>query len=173
MKILLAEDSDANQQLALGVLRKWGHTLTIANNGHEAVAAFERDTYDVILMDVQMPEMDGLQATALIREQEQQRGRHVPIIAMTANAMKGDREECVEAGMDEYVTKPIRWTELRQALDRVVPRTSKSDVPDEALPMTSQENVSSAGEQIADGTVTQGEMIGHPTTHTEPQEWVL
>ncbi len=116
LKILLAEDSHANQMLALGVLRKWGHSLTVANNGLEAVAAFTQEKYDVILMDVQMPEMDGLQATAVIRTMEQQQGGHIPIVAMTANAMKGDREECVQAGMDEYVTKPIRWPDLRQAL---------------------------------------------------------
>ena len=120
LKILLAEDSLANQQLALGVLTKWGHTLTIAVNGVQALAEFDRGVYDVILMDVQMPEMDGLQATAHIRERERLCGGHVPIVAMTAHAMKGDREECLQAGMDDYVTKPIRWPDLRRALERVI-----------------------------------------------------
>jgi len=119
LKILLAEDSAINQQLALGVLRKWGHSLTIVNNGLEAIDNFAPGRYDVILMDVQMPEMDGLQATVRLREIERERGGHVPIVAMTANAMKGDREECLVAGMDDYVTKPIRWPELREILDRM------------------------------------------------------
>ena len=118
LHILLAEDSETNQQLALGVLGKWGHSLTIVNNGREAVAAFERGRFDVILMDVQMPEMDGFQAAALIRSKELHQGGHVPIVAMTAHAMKGDREECLHSGMDDYVTKPIRWHELREALER-------------------------------------------------------
>lgn len=125
LNILLAEDSEANQQLALGVLHKWGHLLTIANNGQEAVDAFARGKYDVILMDVQMPLMDGVQATARIREIEQQQSRgHIPIVAMTAHAMKGDREEFMRAGMDDYVTKPIRWAELRRVLDGAVRKSS-------------------------------------------------
>lgn len=120
LNILLAEDSIANQQLALGVLHKWGHQLTIANNGREAIEKFHQGKYDVVLMDVQMPEMDGLQATARIRDYEVEHGGHIPIIAMTAHAMKGDRETFIRAGMDDCVTKPIRWIELRQALDNAV-----------------------------------------------------
>jgi two-component system sensor histidine kinase/response regulator len=133
LRILLAEDSPANQQLALGVLRKWGHTLQIANNGVEAIAAFEAGTFDVILMDVQMPGMDGFQATVRIREIEQRQGGHTPIIAMTAHAMKGDRENCVLAGMDDYVAKPIRWPELRKALDRTVPKVATPAVPQDQV----------------------------------------
>jgi PAS domain S-box-containing protein len=116
LRILLAEDSIPNQKLALGLLTKWGHTLTVAGNGREAIAAWETQRFDLILMDVQMPELDGLQATLLIREKERGTGRHVPIIAMTAHAMKGDREECLAAGMDGYVPKPIRAHELSSAL---------------------------------------------------------
>lgn len=125
LNILLAEDSDANQRVAMGVLGKWGHSLTIVSNGLEAVAAFERGTYDVILMDVQMPVMDGFQAAAEIRARESVCGGHVPIVALTAHAMKGDREECMKSGMDDYVTKPIRWPELRLLLERIVPASTR------------------------------------------------
>jgi CheY-like chemotaxis protein len=116
LKILLAEDSLPNQKLAVGLLTKWGHRVTVAGNGREAVAAWETSPFDLILMDVQMPELDGLQATMLIRERERETGRHMPIIAMTAHAMKGDREQCLAAGMDAYVPKPIRVKELSAAL---------------------------------------------------------
>ena len=120
LRILLAEDSNTNQRLAVSVLTKWGHTVSIANNGQDAVDAWEREPFDVVLMDVQMPELDGYEATAIIRAKENHSGGHVPIIAMTANAMKGDREECLSAGMDDYVAKPIRWPDLQQALARVL-----------------------------------------------------
>ncbi len=120
MRILLAEDSMANQKLAVGLLTKWGHHVTVANNGAEAVRAWteppEGRPFDVVLMDVQMPEMDGFEATAAIREREQSLGRHTPIIAMTAHAMKGDRERCLAAGMDSYIAKPIRQQEVVAAL---------------------------------------------------------
>jgi CheY-like chemotaxis protein/HPt (histidine-containing phosphotransfer) domain-containing protein len=117
LRILLAEDSLPNQKLAVGLLTKWGHVVTVASNGREAVAIWETQSHDAILMDVQMPELDGLQATILIRERERATGRHIPIIAMTAHAMKGDREQCLLAGMDAYVPKPIRVKELSAALD--------------------------------------------------------
>ncbi len=124
LRILLAEDSRANQKLAVGLLTKWGHRVTVANNGVEAVRAWseppEGRPFDVVLMDVQMPEMDGFEATAAIRERERSLGRHTPIVAMTAHAMKGDRERCLAAGMDGYIAKPIRQQEvvavLRQSL---------------------------------------------------------
>jgi PAS domain S-box-containing protein len=116
LRILLAEDSYTNQRLAVSVLTKWGHTVSIANNGRDAVNTWEREPFDLVLMDVQMPELDGYEATAIIREMETRSGRHTPIIAMTANAMKGDREECLAAGMDDYVTKPIHWPDLQRAM---------------------------------------------------------
>lgn len=112
LKILLAEDSLVNRQLALALLKGEGHEVAVACTGAEAVGACERAVFDLILMDVQMPEMDGLEATALLRLRERQTGRHTPIIAMTAHALKGDRERCLAAGMDGYVSKPIRADDL-------------------------------------------------------------
>ncbi|MFO0902081.1 MAG: response regulator [Pirellulales bacterium] len=116
LKILLAEDGLANQRLAVGLLEKWGHRVAVASNGRAAVETWEREPFDLILMDVQMPEMDGLEATSLIRQREQARGTRIPIVAMTARAMRGDRELCLAAGMDGYVSKPVRRQELRDAL---------------------------------------------------------
>lgn len=116
LTILLAEDSLANQKLAIGLLSRWGHDVTVAHNGLEAVAAATTSRFDVILMDVQMPEMDGLEATEEIRKWESARGTHVPIVAMTAHAMRGDRERCFSSGMDAYVSKPVRPRDLSDAL---------------------------------------------------------
>jgi two-component system sensor histidine kinase/response regulator len=112
LNILLAEDSVVNQKLAVGLLSAKGHQVSVVNNGRDAVTAAAREAFDLVLMDVQMPDVDGLQATALIREQEQGTGRRVPIIAMTAHALKGDRERCLSSGMDGYVSKPVRSREF-------------------------------------------------------------
>ena len=121
LRILLAEDNKINQLLALRVLQKRGHKVVLANNGEEAVAAFDSQTFDLILMDLHMPEMHGFGATACIREMEKATGKHIPIIAMTARAMKGDREKCLEAGMDGYVSKPIAIEELFRTIYSLVP----------------------------------------------------
>ena len=116
----------------MGVLSKRGHRLTVANNGHEAVEAYQRKSFDLILMDVQMPDMDGLEATRQIRLRERETGHHVPIVAMTAQAMKNDRERCLSAGMDEYLAKPVRANDLHQMVDSLCGTTtasSASDVP--------------------------------------------
>ena len=105
-----------NQAVASRLLTRLGHTLVIANDGKEAVALLERQTFDLVLMDVQMPEMDGFAATASIRERERSTHGHVPIIAMTARAMQGDRERCIAAGMDGYIAKPINADELEAAM---------------------------------------------------------
>jgi two-component system sensor histidine kinase/response regulator len=130
LRILLAEDSLVNQRLAVGLLERHSHRVTIANNGRQAFELASGDNFDVILMDLQMPEVDGLEATRLIRERERQTGQHVPIIAMTAHALKGDRERCLAAGMDEYVAKPVRERQLLTAL-RAVLGEEVPPVPDE------------------------------------------
>ena len=112
LRILVAEDNAVNRLLVTALLGKRGHTIFTVVNGREAVAAVTEDVFDIVLMDVQMPEMDGLEATAAIRKLESVTGAHVPIIALTAHAMKGDREICVAAGMDEYLSKPINSTQL-------------------------------------------------------------
>jgi CheY-like chemotaxis protein len=117
LQVLLAEDSLVNQKLAVALLEGQGHKIRVVNNGREAIAAFETERFDMVLMDVQMPEMDGLEATARIRASEQRSEKHVPIVAMTAHALKGDRERCLKAGMDAYVAKPIRADELFDAID--------------------------------------------------------
>ena len=117
LHVLLAEDNAVNQKLAERLLEKHGHTVTVTTNGREALAALDRETFDVVLMDVQMPEMDGFEATAAIREREQSAGGHLPIIAMTAHAMRGDQERCLAAGMDGYIAKPIRTKELIALLE--------------------------------------------------------
>jgi two-component system sensor histidine kinase/response regulator len=117
LRILLAEDNLVNQRLATRLLEKRGHFVVLAANGLEAVTAFEKGSFDLALMDLQMPEMDGFEATAAIREKEKVAGSHLPIVALTAHAMKGDREKCLEAGMDGYLTKPIRPQELDNLLE--------------------------------------------------------
>ncbi len=130
LRVLLAEDSHVNQRLAVGLLEKYGHHVVVANNGREAVAYQQSRPFDLILMDVQMPEVDGFEATRIIRASEKKTKRHVPIIAMTAHAMKGDRERCLDAGMDDYVAKPIRARQLFETIEDVLGRSRiASDAP--------------------------------------------
>jgi signal transduction histidine kinase/CheY-like chemotaxis protein len=126
LRILLAEDGIANQKVAVGFLERWGHTVHIAANGREALAALERQPVDLVLMDVHMPELDGLETTAAVRAREEKTGGHLPIVAMTASAMQGDRERCLAAGMDDYVVKPIRSEELFDAVERGAARVDAS-----------------------------------------------
>ena len=121
LKILLAEDGVANQRMACGLLNKWGHEVTLAQNGKEALDLLADADFDLVLMDVQMPVMDGIEATRQIRAREKGGEHRTPIIAMTARAMKSDREECLGAGMDDFVTKPIRRHELERAIADQVP----------------------------------------------------
>ncbi len=125
LRILLAEDSVVNQRLALGLLKKRGHHVVVAENGKEAVAAISSQQFDLVLMDVQMPEMDGLEATSAIRQHEKNSGQHTPIVAMTAHAMKGDEEAFLAAGMDGYVSKPIRPQKLFETIDEVLVKNRK------------------------------------------------
>jgi CheY-like chemotaxis protein len=119
LSVLLAEDNAVNQKIASHVLEKQGHHVTVAVDGREALAALDRAPFDVVLMDVQMPEMDGFETTAAIRARERDTGMHLPIIAMTAHAMQGDRERCIAAGMDSYISKPLKVQELIELLEKV------------------------------------------------------
>jgi CheY-like chemotaxis protein len=166
--ILLAEDSLINQKLAIGLLERWGHTVTVANNGVEAVKLSGDRRFDLILMDVQMPELDGLDATRQIRFREIKSGGHLPIIAMTAHAMKGDKELCLSAGMDGYLMKPIRAEQLFRQIEEVssqsgvhaavsipagkpVPPSTESISPEAANPVSA--TVSAAAEPLVDWKV--------------------
>jgi two-component system, sensor histidine kinase and response regulator len=133
LRILLAEDNLVNQRLATRLLEKRGHQVTLAGNGQAAVAATEKDTFDLVLMDLQMPEMDGFEATAALRGREKETGNHLPVIALTAHALKGDRERCLEAGMDGYLSKPIRPQELDAILETYTGRKS-GQTPQKAEP---------------------------------------
>jgi CheY-like chemotaxis protein len=119
LRILLAEDTLVNQRLAVRILEKEGHRVVVAGNGREALTAWLNQPFDLILMDVQMPEMDGYQATAAIRERESRLGGHLPIVAMTAHALDRDRERCLAAGMDAYLTKPIQIEKLFDLIEQV------------------------------------------------------
>jgi CheY-like chemotaxis protein len=117
LRVLVAEDNPTNQKLVSALLEQQGHTVAIVSNGRLAVERAAQEPFDLILMDVQMPEMSGLEAAAAIREAEQGTGRHIPIVALTARAMASDREQCLAAGMDAYVSKPVRSDELLSAID--------------------------------------------------------
>ena len=121
LRILLAEDNVVNQKIAVALLSRFGHTVTVAHNGVAAIDAYRRSAFDLILMDVQMPILSGYDATRAIRQIEHTTGRHIPIIAMTARAMKGDRENCLGAGMDDYLAKPIQANLVAAAIRRTIP----------------------------------------------------
>jgi CheY-like chemotaxis protein len=120
LRILLAEDNETNQKVAASMLEKQGHSVTVAPDGRQAVEAHSSQSFDLILMDVQMPEVGGLEATRTIREREKVTGGHVPIVALTAHALIGDRERCLEAGMDDYLSKPIRAAELFEKIEKLL-----------------------------------------------------
>ena len=128
-RVLVAEDNEVNQKVAVRILEKLGYRVEVADNGREALEACARAAYDAVLMDGQMPGMDGYEATRRIREREKGGGRACPIIAMTASAMKGDRERCLEAGMDDYVSKPVTPEGLEAVLRRWVRRPAAPSAP--------------------------------------------
>ncbi len=144
-KILLAEDNLVNQEVAASMLSKKGHTIVIANNGAEAAALYNTEAFDLVLMDVQMPMLNGYEATARIRDIENVTGNYTPIIGLTANAMKGDREKCLEAGMDDYVSKPIKLNDLFAAIDRIKEKINKDNImekqPPENLPLVNLDTI--------------------------------
>jgi PAS domain S-box-containing protein len=129
LQVLVAEDNQVNQLVATRIFEKLGHQATVVSNGREAFVAFQAGKFDLIAMDVQMPEMDGLDATSAIRSWEKTAGTHTPIIAMTAHAMKGDRERCLAAGMDGYTSKPIRIGELEHAIAQLISPPNSAKVP--------------------------------------------
>ncbi|MGH9574997.1 MAG: response regulator [Candidatus Acidiferrales bacterium] len=128
LNILLAEDNKVNQVLALRLLEKRGYNVTLAETGQAAVDASAKHGFDMILMDIQMPKMNGFEATLAIRAREDVTARHTPIIAMTANAMSGDREKCMQSGMDAYVAKPLNVAELFETIERFAPVPAESSV---------------------------------------------
>lgn len=138
LRVLVTEDNVVNQKLVVRLLEKMGYRADIAINGRVAVETLAQHTYDIVLMDCQMPEMDGFQATAKIREQDQQRGVHTPIIALTAHAIEGDRERCLAAGMDDYVSKPIRPEILKATLARWRPMATEPPHPPHREPQTTE-----------------------------------
>ena len=129
LHVLLTEDNPVNQKVATRMLTKMGCSVTLANNGQEAVVLSAQETFDLVFMDVHMPVLDGLEATREIRVRERETGGHLPIVAMTANAMEGDREMCLEAGMDDYITKPVQMATLRTALEHYARRKLANDEP--------------------------------------------
>jgi two-component system sensor histidine kinase/response regulator len=130
LKILLVEDNVFNQKVAVTLIRREGHAVRVAENGRDALDILEKERFDIILMDVQMPVMDGLEATAEIRAREARTGEHVPIIVLTAHAMPGDRERFLASGADGYVTKPIRMEQLWATMSDLL----TENAPDSALP---------------------------------------
>jgi CheY-like chemotaxis protein len=128
LRVLLAEDNPVNQQVALGLLHRWGHEVQVADNGEQALRALEADHFDLVLMDVQMPGMDGLEATRRQRQREGDGRRRMPIVAMTAHAMAGDRERCLAAGMDEYLAKPLDPAQLWEVMCDLAPARACADI---------------------------------------------
>jgi PAS domain S-box-containing protein len=150
LRILLADDNKLNQSVGARMLAKQGHTVVLADNGREALAAVESEAIDVVLMDVQMPEMDGFEATAAIRAREAGMGRHTPIVALTAHAMKGDQERCQQAGMDSYISKPLRSQELFRVIREVLAPSGGSGVTPETVFRQEKENGPSEATMPAD-----------------------
>ncbi len=135
LRILLAEDNDLNQQVVQHFLARHGHTVQVAKDGREALAALEQDAFDLLLLDLHMPEMDGFRVIEAVRRREQAADRRLPVVALTARSMKGDRERCLQAGMDEYVAKPVRRAELFAAIERVLAgRPAAEPAPGPAAP---------------------------------------
>ena len=151
LNILLAEDNDVNQKLATRLLEKRGHQVTVASNGLQALNALSQASYDLVLMDVQMPEMDGIEATAELRAREQGTGSHQPVIAMTALVMQGDRERCLAAGMDGYLTKPIRPRALDEVLDQYTAQKRQGGAVHEDAPKTSGHTSRAVKQDSVDG----------------------
>ena len=148
LRILVAEDNPVNQKLAVRMLEKRGHVVAVAANGKEALDTLSAQAFDLVLMDVQMPEMDGLEATAAIRDREKETGEHVSIIAMTAHALKGDRERCLGAGMDGYISKPVDSLELFSLVEQTIPAGVQTETRDESSISKPTEEVTNIDDTI-------------------------
>jgi two-component system sensor histidine kinase/response regulator len=160
LQILMAEDNPLNHRIVRFMLAKFGHTLTIVVNGRKAIEALERQPFDLVLMDLQMPEMDGLQATLAIRASEALTGRHVPIIALTANAFKEDRDRCMKAGMDDYLSKPFQSEKLREAIEFCLPLIREAAVVEPSQgPSTSPLDLATALDRVDGDRAFLGEMV--------------
>ena len=138
LRLLLAEDNVINQRLMLRLLEKSGHAVTVVRSGRAALDALAAGPYDMVLMDVQMPEMDGFEATAAIRARERGTGKHLPLVALTAHAMRGDRERCLQAGFDGYVSKPVRFQDLFDTIDELAPPAAAAAPGDAAHPQAAR-----------------------------------
>ncbi len=156
-KVLLVEDNPVNQRLALKLLEKHGYDVSIANNGIEALDIIKKEKFDVILMDVQMPKMDGFATTTEIRKMEENTGEHIPIIAMTAHALKGDREKCLSMGMDDYISKPIKTCELLEIIEKWI-KPQKADI-DKAI-LSKMLDIDSALKRLDNDLDLFNELIG-------------
>jgi CheY-like chemotaxis protein/HPt (histidine-containing phosphotransfer) domain-containing protein len=165
LPLLVVEDNPVNQQVVAGWLKRFGYRADVAANGFEALEALRRIPYAAVLMDCQMPELDGYQATAEIRRREGAR-RHTPIVAVTANAMNGDRERCLAAGMDEYIAKPIRIEELEAVLRRVLP-TSASSTPSSPPTDETPSKLPELGAAIDRGVLARLERLNRPGKDSE------
>jgi two-component system, sensor histidine kinase and response regulator len=154
VRILLAEDNPTNQKVARVVLEKFGFRVDVASDGLEAVEALSHIPYDLVLMDCQMPEMDGFEATRLIRGSARCLNPRVPIVAMTANAMRGDRERCIEAGMDDYIAKPVQPRELAELIDRLL-----SHAPEEGSSGDASSDRSPSGIPVNVEVFREGELL--------------
>ena len=159
LQILLAEDNPVNQQTATIMLERLGHKVEIANNGLEAIEKIDGGDFDLVFMDVQMPEMDGLTACGKIRESEQSSGRHIPIVAMTAHAMKGDKERCLEAGMDDYISKPIRRKAVAEMINQIMDRFQGEEHVDEEQSSAQDSDVVVDLETLAEEFDEDGELL--------------
>ena len=159
LRILLAEDNHVNQKLAMRLLEKRGHQVVLVENGREALNALETTAFDLVLMDVQMPEMDGIEATVQLRARERMTGAHQPIVAMTALAMKGDKERCLNAGMNGYLSKPIRPQELDAVLDSYIPSAPVMDAPIVRVAANSSIQVDELMERLDGDTALLAELV--------------
>ncbi len=172
LRILLAEDGLVNQQVAVGLLALRGHRVVVANNGKEALAALEKEPFDLVLMDVEMPEMDGLEATIAIRQKEKITGGHVWVLAMTAHAMKGAREHCLQAGMDGYLSKPIQARSLYEAVEAVRPAAAPAPEREVRPPVTDVLDWGAALERVGGETEllrTMASLFLQECTHLMPE----